>query len=158
VAGSAGPTCVGMDYHGFAWQPLDFNRFEIVGDYDAPQLERSYRTPGLGVPLVVIRTRPCKERFFRNRQPFAATVLLVPKAAACGGGIQPDDEAPFTLTFCNPSYINAVTCGCGAVPMAGDLTAPIALVASMTTSRTAIDDFLRPNDTTDEMQLVMLEP
>jgi len=158
VVGPAGPTCVGVDYHGFAWQPFDFNHFEIVGDYDAPALERTYRQDGLGVPLVVVRKRACQERFFRKQQPFPATVLLLPRAAVCNCGIRPESEAPFTLTFCNPGSINQVAIDPGVVPLAGDLTAPLALGASMTTSRTAIDDFLRPNDSSDEMQLVMLEP
>ncbi len=122
---------VPVRYYGFVWQPDDFCTFLPVGSYDTSRLTNRYVTAGVGVPYVVLSTTPPRHAFTAFAQPFAATALVSP-AASQGG---------FALEFYDPLRTSTTA---GGMPIARDLTAPIAYAASRETDAW-LDDFLRPD-------------
>jgi pimeloyl-ACP methyl ester carboxylesterase len=141
ASGQLVPTC----YHGFVWQPDDFSAFLPVGTYDSPLLSHRHVTCGVGLPYVVLSTKPPRHRFTDSAQPFAATVVISP-VATFGGA--------YALQFYDPLRMNVTEMG---LPLARDLTAPIAYAASQE-SDAWLENFLRPgaNDSLDG--LYMREP
>ena len=119
-------------YCGFVWQPEDFCKFLPVGSYDSPRLANRYASAGIGVPYVVLAPTPARHAFTNFGQPFAATAVVSPSAAR--GGC-------FALQFYDPLRTTATDAG---LPLARDLTAPVAYAASQETDAW-LDDFLRPN-------------
>jgi len=133
---------VRVTYCGFVWQPDDFATFVPVGSYESSRLSNRYACGGAGVTYVVLSTNPQRHPFTNFCQPFAATAVLAP-AGVCGGG--------FALQFFDPLRVTATSTG---LPVARDLTAPIAFAASRETDAW-LDDFLRPqsNDTLDGLHM-----
>ena len=122
---------VPVTYQGFVWQPDDFCTFLPVGSYDSHRLTDRYVSAGVGVPYVVLSTNPPRHPFTNIAQPFAATAVVAPM----GPG------AAFSLQFYDPLRTAVTASG---LPLARDLTAPIAYAASQETDGW-LDDFLRPN-------------
>jgi pimeloyl-ACP methyl ester carboxylesterase len=122
---------VPVTYQGFVWQPDDFCTFIPVGSYDSHRLSDRYVSPGVGVPYVVLSTNTPRHPFTNIAQPFAATALVAPNGP---GGC-------FSLQFYDPLRTAVTTSG---LPLARDLTAPIAYAASQETDGW-LDDFLHPN-------------
>jgi pimeloyl-ACP methyl ester carboxylesterase len=131
-------------YQGFVWQPDDFCTFLPVGSYDSHRLSNRYVSGGVGVPYVVLSTPVPRHPFTNISQPFAATAVVAPMSP--GGA--------FSLQFYDPLR-TAVTAG--GLPLARDLTAPIAYAASQE-SDGWLDDFLRPNRDDQLDGLHMREP
>jgi pimeloyl-ACP methyl ester carboxylesterase len=123
---------VPVAYYGFAWQPEDFCRFMPVGSYESPRLANRYASAGIGVPYVVLSTTPPRHLFTNFAQPFAATAVVAPSAASGGG---------MALQFYDPLRTTATDAG---LPLARDLTAPVAYAASQQTDAW-LNDFLRPD-------------
>jgi hypothetical protein len=86
---AVGPLTIPTSYHGFVWRPEDFTRVEVVTGAWPRRLRRHYICPGLGVPLVVIREHRAPDRFFDERIPFGATVVLRPSLAVLAGTAPP---------------------------------------------------------------------
>jgi Alpha/beta hydrolase family len=122
---------VPVRYVGFVWQPDDFCTFLPVGSYESSRLANRYVGSGVGLPYVVLTTNPPRYAFTNGAQPFAATAILSP-SASCGGG--------FALQFYDPLHTSTSAIG---LPLARDLTAPIAYAASQE-SDAWLEDFLRP--------------
>jgi pimeloyl-ACP methyl ester carboxylesterase len=133
---------VPTSYHGFVWQPDDFSALLPVGTYDSSTLSNRHVVCGVGVPYVVLSTNPPRHRFTDSAQPFAATAVVSP-AATFGGA--------FALQFYDPLRMNATESG---LPLARDLTAPIAYAASQE-SDAWLENFLRPgrNDSLDGLHM-----
>lgn len=134
---------VPVSYAGFVWQPEDFCTFLPVGSYDSHRLSNRYVSVGVGAPFVVLTT-PARHPFTNNAQAFAATAVIAP----CGPG------AGFSLQFYDPLRTAVTASG---LPLARDLTAPIAYAASRETDGW-LDDFLRPNRGDEQDGLHMHEP
>lgn len=118
-------------YYGFLWTPDEFCTLLPVGSYASPRLSQSHIACGVGVPYVVL-TNPTPQRPFTNAsQPFAATIIVKP--GTLSGGCA-------TLEFYDPLRIDRSVEG---LPLARDLTAPIAYSASRETDAW-LDDFIRP--------------
>lgn len=112
-------------YHGFVWESKDFQQFIPVGDYQSKSLSRSYRCPGIGVPLVVTG-RPAKEdRFYPTQIAFSATMRLNVKPCDCQAGLEPS-LADCQLELYDPFRVDTVLIEEQRLPIAKDLTAPIA--------------------------------
>jgi pimeloyl-ACP methyl ester carboxylesterase len=122
---------VPVAFHGFVWEPDDFCAFMPVGSYDSHRLSDRYASEGIGVPYVVLSTNSPRHPFTNIAQPFAATAVVAPYGP--GGG--------FSLQFYDPLRTAVTASG---LPLARDLTAPIAYAASQETDGW-LDDFLRPN-------------
>jgi pimeloyl-ACP methyl ester carboxylesterase len=123
---------VPVTYQGFVWQPADFGTFVPVGYYESQKLSHRFASSGAGVPYVVLTTNPPRHAFTNAAQPFAATAVLAPNPAF--GGV-------FTLQFYDPLRANTTNTG---LPLARDITAPIAYAASQDSDAWLVD-FLRPD-------------
>lgn len=137
-------------YHGFLWAPTEFGALNVVGDYAAPQPERTYRRDGVGVPLVVVRSDVGPQRpFVQPDRRFAATALVRPVWTATGGSAR--------LEFYNPLCESQVRTAAGVAPLAGDMTAPI-VYAGVNLPQAWLEPFLRPAGGGVDDRLYMLEP
>ncbi len=138
---------VPVAYHGFAWQPSDFNSLVLVGDYRAPDLSHKHRHVGLGVPLVAIRQRQHEERFRGKRQYFAATAVLR----------RVDQTSSMVLEFYNPLESRFVAMGRQQFHLKTDTTAPLALLLK-TRKRDFLEEFLQPGRSLAKAKLIMVQP
>ena len=141
---------VAVRYHEFLWQPEDFNEFVLVGAYSSDQLLTTYRSPGLGVPLLVKRKRSFDEPMRRREQTFAATVVLRPTPSDGGG-------QSFGLEFCDPVRVAGINLGDKTVAIHRDLSAPYAYRAS-TRGNVAFEAFRSPGTTANAAGLYAIEP
>jgi hypothetical protein len=156
VTTANGPTRIPIQYHGFAWQPEDFNHWSPVGDYDDEHLARKHQRTGWGVPLVIVRQRDADERFMTRSLPFSATALLRPATNARPGADPP--SAPQVLEVFNPLAVKTLPKDDGqSTPLAADLSAPLAWL-NQNAPHLDYQAFLHPDRMHTTGQLVMLEP
>jgi pimeloyl-ACP methyl ester carboxylesterase len=147
-----------VDYCGFAWQPEDFQRLHLPPQGSDPLLQRRYRCPGIGCPLVVERSRrnchPLEARFFPEKSFFAATLILDFEDLSSGA-----DPATFAanarLKFYDPLHVRCAKWS--ARPLAKDLSAPLAVTLE-TAPRTYFAGFIEPGGAATQPRLNMLEP
>lgn len=132
-------------YFGFLWESADFHAMLPVGWYASREFNNRYATNGVGVEYVVVTGETPRQPFIGAQQPFAATAVLAPASASPGG---------FTLDFYDPLRTTATDTG---LPLARDLTAPIAYGATQNTDQ-GILDFLDPARNDDRATLSMIEP
>jgi pimeloyl-ACP methyl ester carboxylesterase len=154
-------TVVPALHHGFAWTAADFQRLVPPPTRHEPLLTRRYGWLGLGVPLVVERRRndgdPIETRFFPEKSFFAATALLRFRAP-----MQSPDEPLGTaseavLEFNNPLRICSTGAAEGSLPLAADLSAPLALTLEEA-PRSYFAGFIEPGGATTTARLNLLEP
>ncbi len=160
VTSNGQPLTIPASLYGFSWSTADFNELQLVGDYQLGKQLSTIRSPGIGVPLVVIRRRPTQERFFRKDQAFAATVVLRVRdeVVASPNEIAPDDplSGSVVLEFYNTAHATRLHESYLRWPLASDLTAPLAWQLSQNANN-PIGEFIHP-DAEEGAQLVMLEP
>lgn len=147
-------------HYGFPWPADNFQRISPPPQ-DLPELLTCrYARPGCGVPLVVQCCRnpqdPAEVRFFAPQSFFAATALLRFSA-------EPNDRSPTdshgsaVLEFHNPLRVTKVSLPEGSLPLASDLTAPLAKTLQ-TSPRTYFSGFVQPGAQDDPSKLGFLEP
>jgi pimeloyl-ACP methyl ester carboxylesterase len=183
----AGRIVVPVGHRGFSWRPEDFHRVRVVGCYDPGDLTCIYRRSGLGVPLLVFRHRTCagdpREQFLRPCHPFAATAVLRPALRPLlpldvgadrvrwgrethpegGGEIHAERgmtlDEPARLELYDPLEIYSIPVEGGAVPLAGDVTAPLVNLAQPSTRRGRVGVGFRQRNARNEFSgLRMCEP
>lgn len=158
VQGAGGLTPVPAVYHGFAWEPGDFQELAPVGSYEVPQMNRQIRSAGLGVPLVVVRRATPAKPFLKSVQSFAATAVLHPPSTDSATPPLGDGRSPgFVLDFINPLNTGVLPDGPSDVRLARDLSAPFAY-PPLEDDRAWLTAFLVPGSTTKDDGLFMLEP
>src|SRR5262249_25132118 len=92
VSTPGGPALVAVEWLGFIWPADRIERLVAVGDYEADELTRRYRRPGMGVPMVAWRRRADDapaEQFLPERLPLAATAVLRPDLGVLLGAASP---------------------------------------------------------------------
>jgi pimeloyl-ACP methyl ester carboxylesterase len=149
-----------VSMHGFAWDVADVQQLIVVDDYRAESLSRVHRRTGIGVPVVVQRRHrtgaSASEQFLIERSAFAATAVLRVEA---GGGEAGGDTCKATIELYNPYAIAAIDFGGQRVPLAADLSSPLAYYAIQQTPEVnPIAWFLDPGASTGEEGLYFLEP
>jgi hypothetical protein len=136
-------------HHGFSWQPADFQRLRLPTHGQEPLLQRRYRCPGLGTPLVFERCRndddPLEVRFLPSRSYFGATAVL-----------QFESGIP-TLDFYNPFVVRNANTESGSLPLAADYSAPLARSLEVA-PRTYLAGFVQPGQSETAARLHLLEP
>jgi pimeloyl-ACP methyl ester carboxylesterase len=136
-------------HRGFAWRANDFHRLRQPPTGHEPLLSRRYCYAGLGVPLVVERRRndgdPVEARFFPERSFFAATAVLR------------FDGPNAVLEFYNPLVETSVETAAGSLPLARDLSAPLAQTLDEA-PRTSFSGFIEPGQATTTARLTILDP
>ena len=135
VASAAGVVQIRPAYRGFSHPSSMFQKFELVGDYAAPQLKRRFAWPGIGVPLVVLPPRPTEGvRVTVAGWAFAATALLFPPDAdrpsgtTVGGAEGAPAVRQASLLFLDPRRKTRVGFGDYRPALARDVSAPLAWV------------------------------
>jgi hypothetical protein len=141
------PATIPMQYYGFAWEPADFQECIVVGAYANHTITERKISAGIGVPVVVKRTRapklPHESDFLPSTACFAATAVLKPD----GSG----------LALYNPIHFETVEIEGRCLPLARDLTASLAYSLHHH-SQTRVQDFLRPDSAQATSKLYFLEP
>jgi pimeloyl-ACP methyl ester carboxylesterase len=159
VNAAEGPRLVPIEYHGFAWQPQDFDELRGAADYRRSEIRRHFLASGVGVSLVVVRKDREEPLFFAADHPFAATAVLKPAATSARGPnyAAARQATDLSLAFYNPLVYDRITLGDVSVPLERDLTAPIAYVNAQN-NRNWLSGFLDPFDPASRPKLTMLEP
>jgi pimeloyl-ACP methyl ester carboxylesterase len=145
VAGK--PCSVPVELRGFAWTNDDFQHCIVVGHYVHRTLSHVKKTPGIGVPVVITRTRapnlPHESDFLPSTAVFSATAVLHPDGTG--------------LALYNPQNTTTVEIDGRCLPLARDLTASLAYGLHHH-SQTRVRDFLRPDGAQASSKLYFLEP
>jgi hypothetical protein len=138
-------------YRGFTWDPQDFDLVIPATTEVSKKLNQDYRCSGVGVPVVVINKRLEGERFLRDQQAFAATLVL-----RCA---RSDEESPsgFVFEFVDPLRARSVNVDGFEVSVARDLSAPIAYRISKR-DKNYLEGFLQPGTTDEGPGLYTVEP
>ncbi|MEO2050081.1 MAG: alpha/beta hydrolase [Pirellulales bacterium] len=167
IAGPSGLAPLPISYHGFPWKPADFHDLHPVGEYQSPYLSRSYRGPGLGVPLVVVHRSSPQRPFTQEIQPFPATVILRachPRGSHPALRIDhfttvppPIQNGNFRLEFYDPHRQRTLPLANTSVAVAYNLTASLAY-SSLEEDRAWLSNFLQPGATGKGDGLLMIEP
>ncbi len=111
--------------------PGRFADLELVEDVRVSGMAHTYRTPGLGVPLVVHRAVDPNgspdplDRFHPRELRLAATAVVAPGPGGLLGRAW--RREPATLALFDPFNDRALHLGPREVPLAGDRTTPLAL-------------------------------
>ena len=142
----SGPLLVPTTYCGFPWQPADFDRLKVVGEYTSEELNSVYRCRGVGVATLAFHCRRPHESFRSNEQIFPATALL--RQASNG---------QFQLQLFDPLRISSVYVGGQQIDLERDNSAPIAFRQSQD-ERDYIEGFLQPGASDQNTGLFMIEP
>ncbi len=110
--------------------PESFDRFFFVDDFAIKNLDREYKTEGIGVPLIALKKfdlkqlegRTGEEKFLMPRQVYPMTAVLKPDPPAAGA-----DAGLYglRLELHDPLVEEQVDLGGRAVPLATDLTTPL---------------------------------
>ena len=149
VVFTASRQVVPLKYEGFAWHPRDFSRLTPAEQFSNAKIKHHYVNDGVGVSLVVERFAPVQPGpFLEPWQPFGATAVLSREAGASAG---------YVLGLYNPLAVDRVMIGSVQLPLARDLTAPLAAIVNEV-PRQYLQGFLAPTDTATQPKLVMLEP
>ena len=148
---STGPVTIPITYQGFPWRPDEFDQLLTVNETFSKELKTWYRCEGLGVATVAIHNRRKCEKFRRQQQAFAATVILRPVIREhCPTG-------QFEFVFADPLRISALNMGATSVAIERDPTAPIAYRISQK-DRANLKEFIHPGATTENSGLFLMEP
>ena len=158
---------VAIAFHGFPWQPGDFDQIQIAEGQGAKKLNNYWQRTGLGVPLIAVRQRPESRDFLGPVIPFAATAVLHPgngnaahaAVRTAGQSASTDDSSDVvaTLDLYDPLHVTYVNFGAVEHELTRDISAPLAFV-SAEVDRNNWRDFLRPGTDNGNMGLRMLQP
>lgn len=158
VDGGAGPMEIPITSHGLVWQADDYCQLLPAARCRSREISHHYASPGLGVPLVAVRTAAEEERFSQRRQPFAVTAVLRPCSSLPAGAAAADrPDAPAVLEFYNPYVVETIDVYGAPVALARDLSAPWAWLYR-TQPPVIVQGFINPDDSRVQPKLLMLEP
>ncbi len=147
----SGGDCVPILFRGFPWDPQDFDLVIPATSEVSKKLNHDFRCNGVGVPLVVINKRLEGERFLRDQQAFAATLVLrrahPEEASSCG----------FVFEFSDPLRVRSINFDGFEVAIARDLSAPIAYRIAKR-DKNYLEGFLQPGTTDEGPGLYTVEP
>jgi len=162
VGEAHGRRVVPVRHHGFAWKPGDLCQVALASQFPSTDLQRHYRTPGLGTSLIALRRACCEEPFFPQSQVFAVTAVLRPNPRvgwppASGGIAIPAGEPEAVLEFYNPCLYDSLRLGSAIVGLERNLSAPLAY-AAQEAPRKYLQGFLDPSETDVQPKLFLMEP
>jgi pimeloyl-ACP methyl ester carboxylesterase len=148
---ASGPITIPTTYQGFVWRPDEFDQLLNISITSSKELNNWYRCSGLGVATIAKHhRRPC-EKFRREKQAFAATVILRP--AHAGG----DWAGGFEFVIADPLRVSTLDIDGVRVEIERDLTAPLANQMA-TKGKDNIKEFIQPGSTSENLGLFLLEP
>ncbi|NLY00810.1 MAG: alpha/beta fold hydrolase [Rhodopirellula sp.] len=133
AAGRWDITCV---VRGGPWREEDFGSFEFASDYEISGLKNQYRTYGLGVPLIAVRSakdagdQAGAVRFYPPELSFPVTAFLRPIPELLPDSADAQIRRHGMIELCDPTSIEDVAVGNLHVPLESDLTTPLAYFLS----------------------------
>lgn len=155
------------------WKNEQFERFELVGDYQTRGFENEYRTWGLGVPLIAVRKQGAANQ---NIEKYYPPGLTFPMTAFCEFSVSDiqtselqdpsvDPESGSrrraVLTLYDPLETKLIRAGEQIVPLQSDITTPLAYHLDdplLNTSVLATASLLNAETTAQIHGMYMLEP
>jgi hypothetical protein len=140
-----GTRSVPIVYFGFAWRPTDFSQLLPARFDRSNEIANHYVSAGIGVPLTAQQLTNQPMPFMRDRHAFGATAILRPSRPG------------FVLELYNPLVFDRVTWAGMSVPIARDLSAPLAREINES-PRQYLRGFTSPNDVSVRPRLIMYEP
>lgn len=117
------------------WQDQQFERFEMVNDYQTSGLDNQYHTYGLGVPLIAVRKQQAInapiEKYYPPNLTLAMTAFCHFHPIASGPPNPNSAESELNLrravlTLYDPLERSTVTADSQVVPLESDITTPLA--------------------------------
>jgi pimeloyl-ACP methyl ester carboxylesterase len=170
VDDGVGPIEIPFTYYGLAWRAEDFCKLLPASRYRSDDIVHHYAAPGLGLSLIAVRVAPPKEPYTLPKQPFAVTALLRPTSSLPAGsrgaaavsaredGRPAGEEGPpAVLEFYNPYVCESVELYGSQVPLARDLSAPLALMY-LAAPKNYLEGFISPDDGVIKPELLLIEP
>lgn len=150
---------VPVTHHGFVWNPEEFDHLEPVGDYSTNAFRVPHRVCGCGVPLVVVSSCKHARPFLSEQRVFAATAVLQadPSPSDLAEHEGQEQGSGWALELYDPLRIDTVPLADRAVPLAKDLSAPIAY-RLRGQRRTVFENFVSYQSPDVESRLYTLEP
>jgi pimeloyl-ACP methyl ester carboxylesterase len=145
-----------VEHVGFSWQADEFGEVRFCGDFRVEGLDASYRSYGLGVPLIATRSPDAApRRYVPPNVSFPVTAFLR------FDGTLADLNSPRCgrLELVNPLAVRSLTVRGRRVPLETDLTTPLAyFLAGAGLEGADLTGFLRPDRLAGRTGIHMLEP
>jgi pimeloyl-ACP methyl ester carboxylesterase len=151
-------------HHGFAWQPGEFGKLLVAGDFEPEGLDRRYGNRGLGVALIACRAVPDQTGMHAEVPPrslyppeicFPATAFL----EFTGSLADLHTERSARLDLYNPLVTETVDVGGQRIPLESDLTTPLAYFLSHGhLDNLGLTGFLHADQLADRAGLYLVEP
>jgi pimeloyl-ACP methyl ester carboxylesterase len=145
---------------GFPWPADNFQEILLPSQELPKLLACRHSRPGCGVPLVVNRCRNSQDesevRFFPPQSSFAATAVLRFTEGKAGGDTAKSIGCA-VLEFHDPLRVAKASLPEGQLPLASDLTAPLAETLRKS-PRSYFTGFVQPDAPDDHSRLSFLEP
>ena len=119
-----GVESVPVVHTGFAWRPEEFGPLRFSQDYEVVGLANTYRSYGLGVPMIgeLAEDAGAAHGYYARELAFPVTALL----RFDGGLADIDRPGAARLELFNPRTIQATSLAGRVVPLEADLTTPLA--------------------------------
>lgn len=146
---------LGVRFHGFAWEPEDFQELVLIGPYGNERLKTEQISDGVGVPVVIVRRGHQSASHERRVLGDPREAFLGEVSAFAATGVLSSDGG--TIDFYNPVIIRHIEIDGLEVRLAFDLTASIAYALHYY-PQTRFRDFIFPDRSEDRSRLTMLEP
>ncbi|MCH2181916.1 MAG: hypothetical protein MK108_07920 [Mariniblastus sp.] len=144
------------------WRAEEFERFELVSDFEMDGLENSYKTFGLGVPLIAVRKKTDSTTGFEQYYPPS---LAMPMTAFCEVHVPEAESSPSTyrvkMRLIDPLETSMVSVEGRNIPLESEYTLPLAYYLSdpLLNSHVLSAATLLSADIADELYgMYMIEP
>lgn len=159
---SEGPVKIPVVATGMPWPSEQFSDLQLVKASKHRKLKRYFCAPGIGIPVIAMRTPSDSarddpaEQFFPPQLPVSATALVRPRHPSCERA-HPGTHDDFVLELANPIRVGSILVGQQALPIARDFSAPLEYHLQRNTSN-PLTGFILPASETKDDGLRWLEP
>ena len=142
-------------FHGFSWDPSDFQKLVLIGYYGNKRLKTKQIRYGIGVPVVILRESKSSQSNKRKSTDVGRDEFLGPISAISATAVHSADG--YTIDFYNPIMFHHIEFDGVTAPLSCDTTASIAYMLHHH-PQTRYRDFIFPEQSTEQSRLTMLEP
>ncbi|MCA9041251.1 MAG: hypothetical protein KDA65_12935 [Planctomycetaceae bacterium] len=112
--------------HGFNWREQEFDQIKFVSDYQLTGLANKYRTHGLGVPLIAVRSSKgsgaLQDKYYAPNLSFPITAFLRLKKDSK----DPDSPLHAELELHDPTEETRIKVANYEIPLESDISTPLA--------------------------------
>ncbi|MGL4514526.1 MAG: esterase/lipase family protein [Lacipirellulaceae bacterium] len=156
-----------VELHSQRWTAGDFHDLEFAEDFQVLGLRNHYATSGVGVPLIAVREHPDTDhpvdRFYCKKLCYPLTAFVRADATPVGAPAEGEAcGAKLVLELHDPTDHSALAVGTKALPLASDLTTPLAYYLDQPELHDEKDistmGLLNPGSVKQQQGLYLLEP